>query len=229
MEGVSPQIIENNTFNLSSLYTEQTELIMQIVIMRGKDLLFKSEKFMLEFEDGIEVNYKTTVDDLDVINNLITQYQELVKQVIDIDESLKNLEIIMEDAERLRVIAEDARILGEEIRVSNEESRIQKENARISNEETRILNETNRVDAEKNRSTNETKRQTNENTRETNETNRIENEKSRKTEFDKLSQQLENAIKSIDSNINTKVVERFNNMEFSINDKGNLEVKLING
>lgn len=222
LDGVSPQIIENDTFNLSSLYTEQTELIMQIAIMRGKDLLFKSEKFMLEFEDGIEVNYETTVDDLDVINNLITQYQKIVEQVIEINKNLKNFETTIEDAERLRVLAEDARIIGEDIRVSNEESRIANENIRVSNEKERIKSETNRSNDEKIRQSNETERTTNESTR-------IENEQARKDNFKKLSKELEDAIKGIDNTIDTKVVQRFNNIKFSINNNGDLEVKLING
>lgn len=180
LDGVSPQLIENNTFNLSSLYTKQTELVMQIKIMRGNDLLFKSEKFMLEFEEDIEVNYKTTVEDLDVINNLITQYQTLVANIETIKTNLETLETTIENAESLRSLVENARIVGEEIRVDNENVRIQ-------------------------------------------------NESSRQTTFNDLSTKMENAIKGIDDTINAKVVQKFNTMTFSINDKGELEVDLTNG
>ena len=187
LEGVSPQLIENNTFNLSNLYTEQTELVMQIQIKRGNDLLFKSEKFMLEFEEGIEVNYETTVDDLDVIDNLITQYQTLVANIVTLQENLANFETTIENAEALRNLAENARIEGEELRVDNEDERIQ-----------------------------------NENTRKTNETNRQQT-------FTELSEQMNKAISGIENTINTKVAERFNNMTFSINENGEMEVEFTNG
>lgn len=135
--GVSPQLIKNNTFSLSNLYTEQTELVMQIQIKRGNDLLFKSEKFMLEFEEGIEVNYETTVEDLDVIDNLITQYQSLVENIVILKTNLENFETTIENAESLRNLAESARISGEDLRVDNENERIQNENTRNANETNR--------------------------------------------------------------------------------------------
>lgn len=186
-EGLSPQLIENNTFDLSNLYTKQNELIMQIHIKHGNDLLFKTEKFMIEFEDGIEVHYETTVDDLDVIDNLITQYQLLVANIVALQENLANFEITIENAEALRNLAENARIESEELRVDNENERIQ-----------------------------------NENTRKTNETNRQQ-------KFSTLSTQMENAIREIDNVINTKVSQRFENMRFLINNKGELEVQELNG
>lgn len=180
LEGVSPQLIENNTFNLSNLYTEQTELVMQIQIKRGNDLLFKSEKFMLEFEEGIEVSYETTVDDLDVIDNLITQYQTLVANIVTLQKNLADFETTIENAEALRNLAENARIEGEELRVDNENERIQ--------------NETNRQQT-----------------------------------FTALSKQMSDAISGIENTINTKVAERFNNMTFSINENGEMEVEFTNG
>lgn len=156
------QPIENNQFALSSLYTQSTELVMQVLIKKGKSLLFESEKFLLEFQDNIEVHYETTINDLDIIDNLITQYQEIVTQVIEFKNSIINLEKEIKDAENLRLIAENGR---------------------------------------------------------------IENDKNRQKEFDDLKNKMSEAIKDIGKVIDNNVLEKFNNMKFSIN-KGNLEVIL---
>lgn len=156
------QPIENNQFALSSLYTQSTELVMQVLIKKGKSLLFESEKFLLEFQDNIEVHYETTINDLDIIDNLITQYQEIVTQVIEFKNSIINLEKEIKYAENLRIIAENGR---------------------------------------------------------------IENDKNRQKEFDDLKNKMSEAIKDIGKVIDNNVLEKFNNMKFSIN-KGNLEVIL---
>ena len=41
--------------------------------------------------------------------------------------------------------------------------------------------------------------------------------------------QMNNAISGIENTINTKVAERFNNMTFSINGNGEMEVEFTNG
>ncbi len=125
IEGIKPQRIINNQFSLSNLYTQKSELVMQVLIKKGKSLLFESEKFLLEFQDNIEVHYETTIDDLDVIDNLITQYEEKVKEVKKIKDDLIDFENTIQEAEELRDDFEVIRNLNEENRILNENKRIQ--------------------------------------------------------------------------------------------------------
>ena len=122
LEGVSPQLIENNQYTITDALTQKETLEAQIYIKRGKDLLFKSEIFELNFGNSLEVNYTITIDDLDIIDSLITQYEELNKQyTADIatgTKSIKDIENEISEAEKLRTMAEDERKKAETTRSS---------------------------------------------------------------------------------------------------------------
>ena len=109
LEGVSPQLIENNQYTITDALTQKESLEAQIHIKRGKDLLFKSEIFELDFGKSLEINYTITLDDLDIIDSLIRQYEELNNNFDTEVSNLKSLEQSIQAAEELRNSAETSR------------------------------------------------------------------------------------------------------------------------
>lgn len=109
LEGVSPQLIENNQYTITDALTQKESLEAQIHIKRGKDLLFKSEIFELDFGKSLEINYTITLDDLDIIDSLIRQYEELNNNFNTEVSNLISLEQSIRTAEELRNSAETSR------------------------------------------------------------------------------------------------------------------------
>ena len=91
-EEVSPQLIENNRYIISDVLTQEKSLIAQIWIKKDEVMLFKSEIFELSFNDTLKVSYTVSVEDIDIINTLITQYNTL-KSNFEIDNSTLQTEI----------------------------------------------------------------------------------------------------------------------------------------
>ena len=111
LEGISPQLIENNQYTITDALTQKETLEAQIYIKRGKDLLFKSEIFELDFGKSLEINYTVTLDDLDIIDSLIRQYEELNEKFNSEVTNLISLEQSIQTAENLRASAETNRNL----------------------------------------------------------------------------------------------------------------------
>lgn len=154
-EGMKPKQIIDNQVKLSDLYTQDRILTMQIFVKKDKTLLYKSEIFELEFEDTLDFEYETSIDDLDIIDNLISQYKDLkakyeeqiAKSQIEYDKLLENfsdLNTKVTTLEEARENAEKSRISNENIRVQNEQSRKNNETSRIEKENQRNLNEVQR-------------------------------------------------------------------------------------
>lgn len=84
-ENISPQLILNDEISVSNEITQYDILEAQIIIKRGATHLFESEIFELEFREKLDFNYNISVDSIDIIDNLIIKYEELLKKIENID------------------------------------------------------------------------------------------------------------------------------------------------
>lgn len=117
IEGMSPILITSQDCHLPEEVTENEMVIAQIYIMKEKTMLYKSKIFELYFESTIECSYVVKVDDIDIINSLIEQYNELLANAETVNDTLleneENRKIVFNELENLIVYNLD--LLSEQI------------------------------------------------------------------------------------------------------------------
>ena len=82
-KNIIPQLILNDEYSIPNVITQYDNIQAQIIIKRGSTHLFESEVFELEFKDKLDFNI--SIDSIDIIDNLITKYEELFEKLENIN------------------------------------------------------------------------------------------------------------------------------------------------
>lgn len=116
-----PLEIVNDEFEIPGELTGQASLEAEVLIKKDNVLLFKSAIFEILLDESLPIELHLNFDDLDVLNTLVEQYKEMLKNgSTEIDDLKKSIIDLTNSIQT----EEDSRIEAENIRQQNEEERI---------------------------------------------------------------------------------------------------------
>lgn len=118
-----PLSIINDEFEIPGELTGQASLEAEVLIKKDNVLLFKSAIFEILLDESLPIELHLNFDDLDVLNTLIDQYKEMLKNGSTEIEKLKTSIIDLTNSIQTE---EDSRIEAENIRKQHEEERVKK-------------------------------------------------------------------------------------------------------
>lgn len=116
-----PLEIVNDEFEIPGELTGQASLEAEVLVKKDNVLLFKSAIFEILLDESLPIELHLNFDDLDVLNIVIDQYKEMLKNgSTEIDDLKKSIIDLTNSIQT----EEDSRIEAENIRQQNEEERI---------------------------------------------------------------------------------------------------------
>ena len=118
-----PLSIVNDEFEIPGELTGQASLEAEVLIKKDNVLLFKSAIFEILLDESLPIELHLNFDDLDVLNTLIDQYKEMLKngstEIDDLKKSIIDLTNSIQTEEDSRIEAEILRQKNEEERIKN--------------------------------------------------------------------------------------------------------------